>query len=299
MLLTSNDATSTSMNACDITSNSAGLDGGGLKVTGGATMLANSTFVNNSAGGQGGALMYTQQCFLPGQSAFCSYAAEKLSVTKHTAADLIPDPHAQVTPVTHKLDYIPAEPTCTDIMGILIMHDGVDPQLQLCVQVCEGNQRLVNSCSMVSSGAEGKGPNWDGLSDALKNRSGLCSILASEDNKFRRNSAVKAGGALFLSDLGSAYFNCSSQHINTSQLANAEETCPNDWSGNTVNAGRSQGYGPDLASLPSKMHISAPSLDSYISDGTPTLPIVVSFLDQADTLIVTGDYLSRLLSCVA
>lgn len=156
----------------------------------------------------------------------------------------------------------------------------------------EGNQGLVNGCS----GAEGKGPNWDGLSDALKNQSGLCSILASEDNSFHRNSAVKAGGALFLSDLGSAYFNCSSQQINPSQLVNADETCPSDWSGNTVSSGSDQGYGPNLASLPSEMHISAPPLDDYTSDGNPTPPIVVSILDQADTLVVIGD---DLISCVA
>lgn len=149
---------------------------------------------------------------------------------------------------------------------------------------------------MVSSGAEGKGPKWNGLSGALKKRSGLCSILASEDNSFHSNSAVKAGGALFLSNLGSAYFNCSSQQVNTSQLVNAEETCPSDWSGNTVNSGSDQGYGPNLASFPSKMDISAPPLDSYTSDGNPTPPIIVSILDQADTLIVTGN---DLVSCVA
>lgn len=77
MLLTSNDATYTSMNACNITSNSAGSDGGGFRVMGGATMLANSTFGDNSAGGRGGALMYTQQCFLPGMSAVYGYAVEK------------------------------------------------------------------------------------------------------------------------------------------------------------------------------------------------------------------------------
>ena len=89
VLLTSNDATVTRMNACNITSKSAGSDGGGLRVMGGATMLTNSTFVNNSAGGRGGAMMYTQQCFLPGMSALRSYAAEKLSVMEHVAADPI------------------------------------------------------------------------------------------------------------------------------------------------------------------------------------------------------------------
>lgn len=152
---------------------------------------------------------------------------------------------------------------------------------------------------MVSSRAEGKGPDWNGLSDALKNRSGLCSILASEDNQFRRNLAVKAGGVLFLSDLGSEYCNCSPQQINTSRLVDAEEVCPSNWSGNTVKSGYTQGYGPDLASLPSRMHISAPPMDGYISDGNPTPPIVVSVLDQADTLIVTGDTLSRLILYVA
>lgn len=82
VLLTSNDATYTSMNACSITSNYAGADGGGMTVVGSATVLANTTFADNSAGGQGGALMYTQQCFLPGVSALDSCAAHNLSVLK-------------------------------------------------------------------------------------------------------------------------------------------------------------------------------------------------------------------------
>lgn len=63
MLLQSSDATYTSINACNVTSNTADQDGGGLHLSGGATIIANSTFFNNTAGRRGGAVLYGEQCF--------------------------------------------------------------------------------------------------------------------------------------------------------------------------------------------------------------------------------------------
>lgn len=67
MLLASNSVTYTSINACNLTNNTAGSDGSGLNLTGGATVLTNSTFASNQAGGQGGGLLYTQQGFDAGR----------------------------------------------------------------------------------------------------------------------------------------------------------------------------------------------------------------------------------------
>lgn len=67
MLLASNSVTYTSINACSLTNKTAGLDGAGLNVAGGATVLTNSTFASNQAGGQGGGLSYAQQCFAAGK----------------------------------------------------------------------------------------------------------------------------------------------------------------------------------------------------------------------------------------
>ena len=142
--------------------------------------------------------------------------------------------------------------------------------------------------------AEAAGNNaiWSGLSDTLRNLSGRCSIIASANNSFHDNSAQKAGGALFLSDLGSAHFNCTAQAqpVASAQLNNADKICPNDdWTGNTVSANQSApGYGSILAALPASMKVSAPALDSYISDGSPTPAIAINLYDQAGTLVTTG-----------
>ena len=71
MLLESNDATYTSMSACNVMSNRADQDGAGLHLSGGATVFANSTFANNTAGDQGGALFYSEQCFASGTQLYC------------------------------------------------------------------------------------------------------------------------------------------------------------------------------------------------------------------------------------
>ena len=146
--------------------------------------------------------------------------------------------------------------------------------------------------SLLDTGADGSGTSWDGLSRTLRNLSGSCSILASGRNSFNHNFASKAGGALYLSDLGSAHFNCTSirQTLPAAQLNNAEAVCSHDnWSGNRVSKNtRAPGYGPILASLPAKMEVSAPSMDKYISDGTSTPAIAIHILDQAGTRVTSG-----------
>lgn len=72
MMLVSNGATYTHMNACNVTYNEARLDGGGLHVSGGATVLAHTTFANNIAAGRGGAVVYWQQSFVSGKPALHS-----------------------------------------------------------------------------------------------------------------------------------------------------------------------------------------------------------------------------------
>lgn len=69
MYLASTDARCMQMEACNITSNSAGKDGGGLHVSNGAVVLAHSTFASNSADGRGGAVVYMQESFMSGMPA--------------------------------------------------------------------------------------------------------------------------------------------------------------------------------------------------------------------------------------
>ena len=64
--LAANGATLSNISDSEFTSNSAGEDGGGLNVTGGATVLTGNTFVGNHAGRQGGAVAYDKQCFTAG-----------------------------------------------------------------------------------------------------------------------------------------------------------------------------------------------------------------------------------------
>lgn len=100
---------------------------------------------------------------------------------------------------------------------------------------CPACKRLLAQRLGACAGAEGSSPSWDGLSDTLRNLSGSCSILAAASNSFHDNSAQKAGGALFLSDLGSAHFNCTAriQPPPTSQLIQVDKTGDN-WTGNQV-----------------------------------------------------------------
>ena len=91
--------------------------------------------------------------------------------------------------------------------------------------------------------------------------------------------------------MSSAYFNCSSRQIDASHLAFVGELCPSDdWSANSVGQvpypGHPSlpGYGPDVASLPAKIIVVAPSVYGRIIP-----PIKVSLLDQSQQLIVKGD----------
>lgn len=126
-------------------------------------------------------------------------------------------------------------------------------------------------------------------SDTIRQQEGMSSNLTSDDSSFHNNSAFQ-GGAFFLSNLRSVYFNCASRQIDAFQLAQgpAEELCPSgDWSDNNSTSG----YGLELAASPARMNVavSASSLHTYISNNTPVLPINVSILDQVGRPILTGD----------
>jgi len=65
--LAANGATLSNITHTEFNSNTAGADGGGLNVTGGATVLTGNIFIGNSAAGLGGAVAYTKQCFFAGK----------------------------------------------------------------------------------------------------------------------------------------------------------------------------------------------------------------------------------------
>ncbi len=64
--LAANGATLSNITDTEFNANTAGAGGGGLNVTGGATVLTGNIFVENSAAGLGGAVAYTKQCFFAG-----------------------------------------------------------------------------------------------------------------------------------------------------------------------------------------------------------------------------------------
>ena len=86
--LAANGATLSNITNTEFNSNTAGADGGGLNVTGGATVLTRNIFVANSAAGRGGAVAYTKQCFASGKKGFWCCPAPHLRLCHIMQQDL-------------------------------------------------------------------------------------------------------------------------------------------------------------------------------------------------------------------
>lgn len=68
LALAANGATWTTITSSNLSYNQAALDGGAFNVTGGATVLANNSFIGNHVDGRGGAISYAHECFTPSEN---------------------------------------------------------------------------------------------------------------------------------------------------------------------------------------------------------------------------------------
>ena len=161
---------------------------------------------------------------------------------------------------------------------------------------CQASYRLASAihshyacCSgAVVTGAEAQYFFWASIFQSFANDAGNCSLLASQGDAFRDNSAAAAGGIIFATDLATLKMSCTAgktePQLMTANWTANQAPCE-DWQGNHVGL---LGYGADLASLPSTLTLDLPFLDSYVSNGSNKLAFTIRVQDQAGTQVTPG-----------